>query len=1010
MHRVSKKVLITVLTVVLMAVCVIGGLWISGRIQKEKPESTTQTTTERVIEPLPAGKKVDLPQPVRGTKLYLAEAAADADAALSDRIAQIVSSGFNAVYVMQSEASAQFTATDDMTDLADFVRQSRAAGLYTAVRIQMGSPDSAAAFARDSGADCLILSDLFEKSREQNLDALRETIYAMENAVSQTQVSALLWDVPFDARLSAQNAGFMTAFSKALEGTSCTGLYVSTDISDNSFSSGADAWLGYSAGRTIWFGLTDQTDRAASGFGRIENALSQTSALMKLQTAQSPVSFVFTEFATFSDDAECTTIVQECMTHEIIPDSLRKAFHMINQSDTSITMTESEITFLGECSPAYALTCNGERVAVTEEGFFVVDRDLQVGTNKFDFVSNGKTYTYTVLYQLDLIRSISPSGTLQIPGGSVLEITVVAHRKASVYATLNGAKITLVSSNALLSDEDAGHMDTSSDYVSFTGKYNVPESTARSMSLGSIKAFASYQNASDSISGASVTVTETEKVGALPMVDTTKTTQTSSATVTTAADPTTTEPSSAAGSTGSEPESEQNNPTRTSGTSTTATVSSTKPPVTAAKTTTTTTSAPATTASSGKLEPVLTPYKYNGISGTKRMCKIVTYYTETMPLSPVNDMSVPLTTPLPTGTFDFITGESSFDKYTYYNLGSGRRVARKDVEVIEKGYALPANVLTLVSSGTSSGKTNINLHLKWKVPYNSVLNGQKYINDPHNKREYAVSSLNAKSLDITFYYTAEALGQPNVSGSGVISSCEWIQSSSAQTCTLRLYLRSASRFYGYSIGYNADDTLRISVKEKGSDSMSGKTVMLDPGHGGVDVGATCAANSSVFSESKLTMIIAEKTKAKLQAMGASVLMTRTGDTYVKLEERRRIARTNNPDVFVSIHMDASPSSAKAAGTTAFYYRPYSRALAQSIHTQIVSAYDQSIYGTRRSSTDRGTVFYPYSVTRIEECPAVLIECGFVSNLEECRALQTSKHQDSIAAAIANGIRDYFASN
>jgi N-acetylmuramoyl-L-alanine amidase len=122
-----------------------------------------------------------------------------------------------------------------------------------------------------------------------------------------------------------------------------------------------------------------------------------------------------------------------------------------------------------------------------------------------------------------------------------------------------------------------------------------------------------------------------------------------------------------------------------------------------------------------------------------------------------------------------------------------------------------------------------------------------------------------------------------------------------------------------------------------------------------------------------------------------------------------MARTNNPDIFVSIHLDSAASSS-GYGTTAFYYRPYSYALAKSIHTHLVNTYVQNIYGTQKSTIDRGTVFYPYSVTRIEECPSVLIECGYVSNLEECRILQNSKHQDSIATAIANGIRDFFASN
>ncbi len=1001
MSAIQKKMMIAVLTVVLTAVCVISGMLISGHFPKSEPETTTQTVTERAIEPLPVGKKADLPKAVRGTKLYISEESAKSDVTIAQTMQSIAKSGFNCVYLMQSKAANAFNPSDDTAAVAAAVRDAHSAGLYTAVSLKSYKPEDAASFAASSGADCLILAGMTDGSRTSTADQTESLILAYESAAAPTQGSAILWDVPFDARLSAQNAGFLTAFSKAIRNAACTGLYLPSGVSGDSFAAGADAWLSYAADKPVWFGLSDSVNPTAAGFRHIESAFSQTSSLLKLETEQSPVSFVFTEFSAFSGDAECATIVRNCMTQGFLPDSYLKTFKMINHSGTSITTTESRITFLGECNPASALTCNGNPIPVTDDGFFSAEFALNVGKNKFDFVCDGKTYSYNVQYQLDLIRSISPSGSLRTPGGSALEISVVAHRKASVYATLNGAKITLVGSNALLSDSDSGHMDTSSDYVTFTGKYNLPESSSKNISLGTIKAYASYKGSSDSITGASVTVTAAEKVEALPVVETPKTSTTASTTASTT-ETTTASTTSTTAAPQSETMSEEDVSSETHSSSSSSTSSTTS-------TTSSTSSSTSSATSAVKLDPALTPYNYNGIPGTKRMCRIKTYYTETMPLSPLNDLSVPLTTPLLVGTFDFITGESSFRKYTYYNLGSGRRVYRKDVEVIEKAYALPANVLTHVNSGTYSGKTSIDLHLKWKVPFNAVLNGQRYVNDPKNRREYAVTSLNAKSLDITFYYTAEAIGQPNVSASGVISSCEWVQSSSAQTVTLRLYLRSASRFYGYSVSYNADDTLHISIKEKGSDSISGKTVMLDPGHGGSDPGAPCAVNGTTYNEAKIALAIAEKVKAKLQSMGAAVMMTRTSNSDLTLDSRKRMARTNNPDVFVSIHMDSAASST-GYGTTAFYYRPYSYALAKSIHTQLVNTYVQNIYGTQKSTIDRGTVFYPYSVTRIEECPSVLIECGYVSNLEECRILQNSKHQDSIASAIANGIRDFFASN
>ena len=1008
-----KKIWIGALCAVLTVFCVIGGFLLSGHFEKtEAPQTeTTAAQTTLAIKPMPVGQKAELPQSIRGTTLFAAKYISTAFNGTDKVIASIKNAGFNAVLLRPDSSDPAFGIKDLSDALASLVSDLRAAGLYTSLAVDFDSPDQIADFAAKPGADGLVLSGIFDKSKTLSLDQLKQTAAGIEDALSDSIVSSVFWDLPFTAMRNPENAAFLSAFSKVLRDSQCTGVCTSSDVCGESFSGNADYWLSFCSDKPLWFLLADSASGTETGFMRMEKPFRQVSMLIGLETTDTPVSYFFGEYDSFSDDESCLSLVRNCVQNGIVPDSYLKSFKITNYNSTAITTNESKITFIGESNPAYALQCNGAAVRVTEDGFFSAEYPLKVGKNTFTFSENGKKYPYTVQYNMDLIRSISPSGSLNTPGGNALEVYVVAHRNANVTAKLGGSSIKMTSSGALLTGGDNGHMDTSSDYVTYIGKYNLPAGKSSNVLIGTIQANASYQGVSDSITGARVTVTAEQKIEALPVVTpvtssssssakttTTSTTATSATLSSTSVTGTTSPETETTDAAESESSSDQTSSSKSSSTSSTSTSTS-------ASTSTTSSSS----SSSGKLDPVITPYSYNGLPGTKRMCKIKTYYTETMPLSPLNDLSVPLSTPLLTGTFDFITGESSFDKYTYYNLGSGRRVYRKDVEVIEKGYAMPANTLTVVSSGTSGGKTNIRLHLTWKVPFNAVLNGQRYVNDPRNKREYAVTSLNAKSLDITFYYSANAVGQPNVSGSGVISSCEWVKSASPQTCTLRLYLRNASRFYGYSFSYNSDDTLQLSIKEKGADSVSGKTVMLDPGHGGKDGGASCAVNSSTYNEAKIALTISEKVRDKLRNMGADVVMTRTSNIDLTLDARKRMARQNSPDIFVSIHMDAAASSS-GYGTTGFYYRPYSYALAKSIHTQLVSAYVKSIYGTQKSSIDRGTVFYPFSVTRIEECPSVLIECGFVSNLEECKILQNSKHQDTIATAIANGIRDYFASN
>lgn len=88
--------------------------------------------------------------------------------------------------------------------------------------------------------------------------------------------------------------------------------------------------------------------------------------------------------------------------------------------------------------------------------------------------------------------------------------------------------------------------------------------------------------------------------------------------------------------------------------------------------------------------------------------------------------------------------------------------------------------------------------------------------------------------------------------------------------------------------------------------------MIDAGHGGNDSGAICAYNpgSSKKYEKQINLLLAKKIKAKLEARGATVIMTRSDDKYVSLDNRAAMGRKKNPDMFIAVHCDSSESASR----------------------------------------------------------------------------------------------------
>ena len=224
---------------------------------------------------------------------------------------------------------------------------------------------------------------------------------------------------------------------------------------------------------------------------------------------------------------------------------------------------------------------------------------------------------------------------------------------------------------------------------------------------------------------------------------------------------------------------------------------------------------------------------------------------------------------------------------------------------------------------------------------------------------------------------------------------------------------------GKNIGFGATSADVVAPKKIGSASRGNydvlnKVVYLDAGHGGYDPGASYFG----ISEKSLTLAIQSRVKAKLESEGYQVVTTRTSDTYVDLTDRSRAANASESDIFVSIHINASGSSA-AQGIETYYYQPYaeypsrinatyhanptrlsmSDTLANAIQSSLINATGAQNQGVKRQT---------FAVLRETTAPAVLLELGFLSNPQEAARLNTSAYQETLANAIVAGIKRYYS--
>ena len=181
------------------------------------------------------------------------------------------------------------------------------------------------------------------------------------------------------------------------------------------------------------------------------------------------------------------------------------------------------------------------------------------------------------------------------------------------------------------------------------------------------------------------------------------------------------------------------------------------------------------------------------------------------------------------------------------------------------------------------------------------------------------------------------------------------------------------------------------------------TIVVDPGHDGTTLGAVYPdANGVDIYEKDLTLSISNKLAAVLTQAGYNVVLTRTGETAGDLYQRSELANSLDADLFVSIHCNAAPTVPTFQGLYTYHYPSSTRgeAFAQCVQDAAIAA---------TGAIDRGISSANFVVLRETYMPAVLVECGFMTNVDELTLLCDESYQQKLADGIAQGVTDYLTS-
>lgn len=333
-------------------------------------------------------------------------------------------------------------------------------------------------------------------------------------------------------------------------------------------------------------------------------------------------------------------------------------------------------------------------------------------------------------------------------------------------------------------------------------------------------------------------------------------------------------------------------------------------------------------------------------------------------------------TPLPKGTMASVTGKEG----EWLRLDYGAWINSKETKIIS-GAVAPQTVIRSVGYRQLAEATEMRFPLETAVPV-SVEQGNN-------------------SFTLTLYNTTAQTDTIRLDDDPLISRLDWQQVSPTQV-KYTFNLKKLQQ-WGYKLRYDNTTlvlTLRHPPQLKNSKRLplSGIKIVLDPGHGGKESGAS---GPTGYLEKDVNLIISQLLRDELVKRGAKVVMTREDDRDVSLGERQTIINKQEPAIALSIHHNSLPDNGdaeKTKGFGTFWYHPQSHSLAVFLQNYVVKKLGKPSYG----------VFWNnLALTRPSAAPAVLLELGFMSSPDEFEEIVNPQAQKKMANILADGITKWF---
>ena len=332
-------------------------------------------------------------------------------------------------------------------------------------------------------------------------------------------------------------------------------------------------------------------------------------------------------------------------------------------------------------------------------------------------------------------------------------------------------------------------------------------------------------------------------------------------------------------------------------------------------------------------------------------------------------------TPLPKGTQATITAKEG----EWLRLDYGGWINSKETRIV-KSVTPPNSIIRSVRARQIPGATEIVFPLQVPVPV-SVQQGDK-------------------SFTLTLYNTTAETDIIRLDDDPLISRLDWQQVAPKQVqYTFNL---KAAQQWGYKLRYDGTSlvlTLRHPPKRGQNAPLKGIKILLDPGHGGKELGSR---GPTGYPEKDINLLISKLVREQLVAKGATVYMTREDDRDVGLGDRVTTIDKLEPNLALSIHYNALPDGGDAINTkgiAAFWYNAQAHSLALFMHNYLVKKLARPSYGVYWNNL---------ALTRPTTAPSVLLELGFMINPTEFEWITNAQEQQLLARAISDGVTEWFS--